>query len=254
MNQRLNGIVAVMSVVLYAGLAGFVGDVTKVTDPQIESAIRERLAADGRIDSKNIQVNVDQGVVPLTGTVPDLDSKGLAEALVSGTIVGVRQLHNGITVVSPVVVKDEMIRKSIEAALRSVPALRENKINKITVMVREGDVVLKGPVEKLLHSRLAYKAAQSVPGVVSIANLLKVAGEPRPDRDLEKDVVAYLKWAPFVDLDQVEYSLDKGVIKLKGKVEHHAGLVNWVNDLEKIRGVVDVDVSEMTVTKSQPKV
>ncbi|MGC3975630.1 MAG: BON domain-containing protein [Nitrospira sp.] len=252
MNRRMKGVLALILVVVSAGLVGFVGDVTKVTDPQIESAIRERLASDGRIDSKNIQVDVDQGVVTLTGTVSDLDSKGLAEALVSGTIVGVRQLHNAITVVPPVV-KDDMIRKAIEAALRSVPALRESKTNKITVLVREGDVVLKGPVEKLLHSRLAYKTTQSVPGVVSIANLLKVVGEPRPDRDLEKDVVAYLKWAPFVDLDQVEYSIDKGVIKLKGKVEHHAGLVNLVNDLEKIRGVVDVDVTDMTVTKSQPK-
>lgn len=253
MNRRLNGVVAVSLIVLSAGLVGSVGDVTKVTDPQIESAIRERLASDGRIDAKNIQVNVDQGVATLTETVPDLESKGLVEALVSGTIVGVRQLHNEITVV-PLVVKDKMIRKSIEAALRSVPALRDNKTNTITVLVHEGDVVLKGAVEKPLHGRLAYKAAQSVPGVVSIANLLKVVGEPRPDRDLEKDVMAYVKWAPFVDLDQVEYSIEKGVIKLKGKIEHHAGLVSLVNDLEKIRGVVDVDVSEMMVTNTRQKV
>jgi len=253
MNRRLGRIVAVILVVLSAGLVGFVGDVTKLTDPQIESAIRERLASDGRIDAKNIQVNVDQGVATLTGTVPDLESKGLAEALVSGTIVGVRQMHNEITVVPPVV-KDEMIRKSIEAALRSVPALRDSKTNTITVLVHEGNVVLKGAVEKPLYGRLAHKAAQSVSGVVSIANVLKVVGEPRLDRDLEKDVVAYLKWAPFVDLDQVEYSIEKGVIKLKGKIEHHAGLVSLVNDLEKIRGVVDVDVSEMMVTNTRQKV
>lgn len=71
MNRRLKGVVAVMLVVLSAGLVGFVGDVTKVTDPQIESAIRERLASNCRIDSKNIQVSVDQGVVTLTATVPD---------------------------------------------------------------------------------------------------------------------------------------------------------------------------------------
>ena len=83
---------------------------------------------------------------------------------------------------------------------------------------------------------------------------MKVVEEPRPDKDLEKDVVAYLKWAPFVDLDQVEYSIEKGVIKLKGKIEHHAGLINLVNDLEKIRGVVDVDVSEVMVTNTRQKV
>lgn len=44
------------------------------------------------------------------------------------------------------------------------------------------------------------------------------------------------------------------MVKLKGQVEHHASVVTLVNDLEKIRGVVDVDVSQMTVTKSQQKV
>ena len=91
-------------------------------------------------------------------------------------------------------------------------------------------------------------------GVASIANLLKVVGTPRPDRDLEKDVLAYLKWAPFIDLDQIEYTVDHGVIRLKGKVDHHASMVTLVNDLEKIRGVVDVDVSQMTVAKAQQKV
>lgn len=253
MNRKLNGILSLMLVGLSACLVGFVGDVSQVTDPQIEAAIRERLAADSRVDATNIQVKVEQGVVTLTGTVPDLDSKGLAEALVSGTIVGVRQLHNEITVVRAVV-KDEEIRKAVEAALRSVPALRESKLNKITVLVHEGDVVLKGSVEKPLHSRLARKTTETVPGVLSIANLLKVVGTPRPDRDLEKDVLAYLKWAPFIDLDQVDYTIENGVIKLKGKVEHHASLVALVNDLEKIRGVVDVDVSQITVTKTQQKI
>jgi osmotically-inducible protein OsmY len=252
MKRKMIRVLPLMLVVLSVCLVGFVGDVTKVTDPQIESAIRDRLSADSRIDAKNIQVNVERGVVTLSGTVPDLDSKGLAEALVSATIVGVRQLHNEITVVRAVV-KDEEIRKSVEAALRSVPALRESKLNKITVLVHDGGVVLKGSVEKPLHSRLAGKTAQTVRGVTSIANLLKVVETPRPDRDLEKDVLAYLKWAPFIDLDQVEYTIENGVIKLRGKVEHHASVITLVNDLEKISGVIDVDVSQMEVTKAQQR-
>ncbi|UVT15986.1 MAG: hypothetical protein H8K04_19700 [Nitrospira sp.] len=47
MNRKLNGVVAVILVVLSTWLVGFVGDVTKTTDLQIESAIRERLASDG---------------------------------------------------------------------------------------------------------------------------------------------------------------------------------------------------------------
>jgi osmotically-inducible protein OsmY len=161
-------------------------------------------------------------------------------------------LQNDITVVRPAM-KDEEIRKAVEAALRSVLALKESKLNKITVLVHEGDVVLKGTVEKPLHRRLARKAAQAVPGVVSVANLIKIVGTPRPDREIEKDVLTYLKWAPYVDLDQIEYTVENGVVKLKGAVDHHAAIFTLTTDIEKIRGVVDVDTSQITVTKAQKK-
>jgi osmotically-inducible protein OsmY len=244
--------VALCLVGLSGGLMGFIGDTTQLSDPQIESAIKERLAGDSRIDAKNIQVKVEQGVVLLSGTVPTLDDKGLAEALVSGTMVGIRALKNEIVVVR-LVLKDEEIREAVEATLRSVPALLESKLNKFTVLVHEGDVILKGTVEKPLHHRLAQKAAQSVRGVTSVANLLKVVGPPRPDREIEKDVLAYLKWAPHVDLDQIEYKVEDGVVKLEGPVDHHTSIFAMVNDLEKIRGVLEVDVSRLTVTKAQRK-
>lgn len=229
---------------------GFVGNTAQLSDPQIESAIKERLAGDGRIDATNIQVKVEEGVATLSGTAPTLEDKALAEALVSGTMVGIHKLHNRITVIPPVL-KDEEIKRSVEAAIRSVPALKESALNKITVSVHEGVVVLKGTVEKPMHRRLADKVTESVRGVVSMANLLKVVGSPRPDHEIEKDVLTYLKWAPYVDLDQIDYKVENGVVKLKGLVDHHANIVVMANDIEKIRGVLAVDVSEMKPTKAQ---
>lgn len=245
-------LLALVLVGVATALTGFKGDATQLSDVQIESAVKERLAADGRIDAKNIQVKVEEGVVTLGGTVPSLEDKGLAEALVSGTMVGFSRLKNEIEVVRPVL-KDEEIRKAVEAALRSVPALKESKLNKVAVVVHEGDVILKGTVENPLHRRLAQKAAQSVRGVALIANLLKIVGQPRPDRDIERDVLAYLKWAPYIDLDQIEYQVEDGVVKLKGPVDHHANIFAVVNDIEKIHGVVEVDASQVTVTKAQRK-
>lgn len=191
------------------GLVGFRGDVTQLSDQQIEAAIRQRLAMDGRLDAKSIVAKVEQGAVTLGGTVMTLDDKLLAEAIVSGTMVGIRSLKNEITVVRPST-NDDDIRRAVEAALRSVPVLHESKLNRIVVLVHEGDVVLKGAVEKPLHSRVAQKAAEAVRGVVSVANLLKVVGKPRPDRAIEKDVVTYLEWAPYADLDRIEYKVEEG--------------------------------------------
>ena len=233
------------------GLVGFRGDVTQLSDQQIEAAIRQRLVMDGRlVDAKSITVKVEQGVVTLGGTVMSLEDKLLAESIVSGTMVGIKSLKNEITVVRPVT-KDDDIRKAVEAALRSVPALHESKLNKIVALVHEGDVVLKGTVEKPLHSRVAQRAAEAVRGVVSVANLLKVVGKPRPDHAIEKDVVAYLQWAPYADLDRIEYKVEVGIVRLKGTVQHLADKYALANDIEKIQGVTGVDVSQVVVTKVQ---
>ena len=193
-------LVAFMLVGAWGGMVGFHGDITQLTDQQIESAIKQRLAMDGRIDATNIHVKVEQGKVTLSGAVVTVDDKGLAEAIVTGTLVGVKSLTNNIAVV-PVLVKDEAIRKAVEAALRSVPALLPDKANKIKVSVNDGIVALKGAVEKPLFRRAAEKAAASVKGVKSVTNLVEVVGKPRPDNEIEKDVVTYLQWSPLVELE-----------------------------------------------------
>lgn len=114
-------------------------------------------------------------------------------------------------------------------------------------------MVLKGAVEQPIHRRLAEKPTESVSGVAAITNLLKVVGAPRPDREIEKDVLAYLKWAPYVDLDPIDYKVENGVVKLKGPVDHYANIFMMVSDIEKIRGVLDVDASEVQPTKAQKR-
>ncbi|OLB02151.1 MAG: BON domain-containing protein [Nitrospirae bacterium] len=245
-------LVAFMLVGAWGGMVGFHGDITQLTDQQIESAIKQRLAMDGRIDATNIHVKVEQGKVTLSGAVVTVDDKGLAEAIVTGTLVGVKSLTNNIAVV-PVLVKDEAIRKAVEAALRSVPALLPDKANKIKVSVNDGIVALKGAVEKPLFRRAAEKAAASVKGVKSVTNLVEVVGKPRPDNEIEKDVVTYLQWSPLVELDAIDYKVENAVVKLKGSVDHLAHKYALASDLEKIRGVIDVDVSGVSVTKAQKK-
>src|SRR2546427_822737 len=151
-------LVAFMLVGAWGGMVGFHGDITQLTDQQIESAIKQRLAMDGRIDATNNHVKVEQ-----------------------------------------------------------------------------------------------EKAAASVKGVKSVTNLVEVVGKPRPDNEIEKDVVTYLQWSPLVELDAIDYKVENAVVKLKGSVDHLAHKYALASDLEKIRGVIDVDVSGVSVTKAQKK-
>jgi len=59
------------------------------------------------------------------------------------------------------------------------------------------------------QSAAAELAATTAPGVVRVVNMLKVT-HPRPDREIEKDIVFYLKSSSLVNLDDLEYTVKDG--------------------------------------------
>jgi hypothetical protein len=74
------------------GPAGF-----KRSDSRIHEDLCERLAYHPGIDASGIEVAVENGVVTLTGIVPDRQTKWMAEE-VAEHIFGVKDVHNGIRV------------------------------------------------------------------------------------------------------------------------------------------------------------
>jgi osmotically-inducible protein OsmY len=79
--------------------------------------------------------------------------------------------------------------------------------------------------------------------------MLKVT-QPRPDREIEKDVVFYLQSSSLVNLDEVDAVVKNGVVTLNGSIDNlsHKHLI--ANDLEKIHGVKNVDVSGLNVKRT----
>jgi osmotically-inducible protein OsmY len=73
----------------------------------------------------------------------------------------------------------------------------------------------------------------------------------RPDREIEKDLVFYLQSSSLIDLDQVDYSVEHGVINLKGVIDNLSHKYAVANDLEKIHGVTAVDVKNLIVKNAQ---
>jgi len=149
--------------------------------------------------------------------------------------------------VKPPSTKDDAIRKAVLETFKTVPALQKKDIQ---VTVSQGVVTLKGAVEKPAQSMAAERAAKTVRGAVEVVNLIKVVGPPRPDRDIEKDVVFYLQSSSIVNLDEVDYAVTNGVVTLKGKIDNLSHKFAIANDLEKIHGVRGVDVSGLTVKTS----
>jgi hypothetical protein len=65
------------------------------SDADLRQAVRERLAQDLRIDASEVDVTVVDGVVTLTGTVPEPGQTAVAEAD-ARTVAGVRQVDNQV--------------------------------------------------------------------------------------------------------------------------------------------------------------
>jgi osmotically-inducible protein OsmY len=233
---------------LAIGLVGFTGDYAAITDEQISAAISRRLAMDGRIDPSLIVIKVEEGRVTLSGMVRTLEEKMLADAVVSGTIVGVRSLVNNIVVTPPVATRDVAIKRAVEEALLTVPVLRGHTL---AVSVNKAVVKLEGTVATPLQSRAAQKTAERTQGVVGVVNLIKVTRDVRPDKDIERDVLLYLQWSPLVNIDAFDVRVQNGKVILKGTIDHLAHRYALEEDIEKIRGVVRVDVSDVTVKKPE---
>jgi hyperosmotically inducible periplasmic protein len=224
-------------------LTGFSSERTPIPDAQLVSAIKQRLQMDGRIDAKHITVQALNGHITLGGIVETMVEKVLAEGIVSNTILGVRSVVNDLSV-RPAVIQDDAIKKSVRKNLITTPALEGTSIQ---VNVRDGIVRLEGRVDNLVQRRAARKAAELVKGIVGVIDVLKVAQISRPDSEIEKEVALYLLWSPIVNIDQIEVEVKRGVVKLIGSVDHMAHLLTVEQDLEKITGVVEVDISGLQV-------
>jgi hypothetical protein len=69
----------------------------KRSDDRVKDDVSERLEDHPRVDASNIEIQVRDGEVTLTGTVPDRNSKRIAED-VTEQVRGVKDVHNQIRV------------------------------------------------------------------------------------------------------------------------------------------------------------
>ena len=141
-------------------------------DKNLRSRIEERLRTDGRIDWEVLEVEVSRGEATLYGEVQTKDQKGLA-SLIASTVPGVVGITNSIIVEPGPYTKDHGLQKAIWQSLRSVDALRQ-QTNRLRVGVKNQVATLSGSLEQSLEKEAAEKAAEAVPGVEKVINMIQV--------------------------------------------------------------------------------
>jgi len=96
------------------------------------------------------------------------------------------------------------------------------KANEIGVAVKEGVVTLTGMVESYLARQAAQDAALRVRGVHAVANEIEVrlhTSAERTDSDLALAALTALKWDAIIPTDELDVTVSRGFVTLKGKVE-----------------------------------
>lgn len=147
-----------------------------VRDASIESSIRDSYAFRNYLQDDNIVIDSRDGRITLTGTVPELSHKLVAQQTAEG-ISGVKSVDNQLQVEggSPREGSDAWVGAMVKAELlkhRDVDALNTN------VYVKEGIVTLQGKAETQAQRSLTGEYARNVEGVKDVINQMTVAEAP----------------------------------------------------------------------------
>jgi osmotically-inducible protein OsmY len=214
------------------------------SDDEIESAVRAAALYDPRVNSYDLDIEADRGVVRLNGTVDHSRARGAAEQLAKDT-VGVLRVDNQIQINPDKPIGDALLEKRVDTGLLIDPITESYEID---VSVDDGRVTLKGSVGTFLEKAQAEDVAAGIRGVTAILNQLEVtkptaayvydaylypyypaittgayrsSSSGKIDAEVAGDVQDELFWSPFVDSDEVHVSVDGGVATLSGTVDSY---------------------------------
>lgn len=142
-------------------------------DVQIAAQVKTNLIDSDKVSANDVNVEVDKGVVQLSGFVATEDER-IEAGKVAADIIGVKSVSNKLVVKATdrsmgTVMSDQMIETKVNAALMSDQGTNAGDID---VEVREGVVQLSGFVSSDVEKQRAGEIAKGVKGVKDVHNSL----------------------------------------------------------------------------------
>ncbi|WP_406867067.1 BON domain-containing protein [Paraburkholderia fungorum] len=184
-------------------------------DSQLKQEVEEELMNNPAIDANGIGVAVVDGIVTLTGHVPDYAAKVAAEkcalriagvvAVVIGIDVKLRESEQRT---------DEDIALSVCAVLDWIAGLDEHAIK---IKVEKGWVTLSGEVEDGYRSHIAEKNIVHMRGVTGVTNNIRIRGSASP-LDIEHNIRKAIQRHTDRELKHVGVEVEDGKVTLSGRL------------------------------------
>ena len=187
------------------------------SDTQIAADVRDTLKWDTRLQDGNVQVEVLDGIVILTGNVRLIAESSIA-ADDAWRVKGVRQVINNVAVSPTAERSDSDIAADVVNALKYDSRV---DLKSIVVLVAGGVVTLTGTAGSTIERRAAEEDAWYTPGIVAVSNQINVsAGKQRPDEEILVGArEALTRDARIVDATRISVAVDHGKVTLTGGVD-----------------------------------
>lgn len=186
------------------------------SDSDLQRDVLDELKWDPKVDSSQIGVTARDGVVTLSGFVPDYTQKIAAEKA-ARRVSGVKAIAEEIEVrfaSDPKTSDAEIAGRIVDIFAWDVTVPNE----KIKVKVERGWVTLTGSVDWQFERKAAEKIAGKISGVKGIVNLIDVRVRPSTF-DIRDRIAAAFKRSSIADANAIHIVIDGDTVRLGGRVK-----------------------------------
>ena len=186
------------------------------SDKELKQRILRELKWDSRVSWASIKVEVSEGVVTLTGTVPAYVQK-IAAQEAAHRVQGVLDVANDIEVkpFDPFARTDSEIARAVRNALEW-DALVPNELIQSTVC--DGWVTLEGQVDYGRELADAERAIRRLAGVVGIINKMTIRKQAVNEKQLREEIEFALERRADREAGRLRIEVHDGEVDLWGRV------------------------------------
>jgi osmotically-inducible protein OsmY len=186
------------------------------SEVQIQQDVLREFRWDTRVKPTEIGVEVDKGVVTLTGTV-DTYAKKLAAREAAHRVSGVLDVADNIEVRIPSMMarNDTDLARAVRSALEWDVFIPDAKIRST---VSNAWVTLEGEVEFLLDRDEAESAVRRLQGIKGVTNNIAVAGRKVDAAKVRKAIEETLERRAEREADRIDVEVADGKVTLDGRV------------------------------------
>lgn len=189
--------------------------VTFKTDTEMQRDVLEELDWDPKLEAHELGVEVDDGVVTLSGTVDSFAKKYAAERA-AFRVDGVRAVANMLTIhIAGAKPNDTDIARMAADALevnRLVP------LDHLDITVKNGNVTLSGTVKWEYQRRAAVTTIRDLVGVRDVINLVTIEPPTASAHEVKQGIERALVRAAEVDAGHIHVRVVDGHVRLTGTV------------------------------------